>query len=85
MYSRLHNNGLKTGWITWVSKGVQMGFKRVSKRDQNTRFFSADFLTSRRLVNGVYFLLHFVGLECLSVISPTRVRDTTVSKQRGGN
>ena len=78
MYRISHKNVLKTPVDKRATRGRHLGGKSATAGRQKPAFFRADFLTSRRLVNGVSFLLHFVGLGCLSVISPTWVRDATV-------
>ncbi len=64
MYSRVQKNALKTGLITCRSVADHLPITCRSVADQKAGFFRADVRTSRRLVNGVSFLLHFVGLGC---------------------
>jgi len=71
-------NALKTAITKRFPDGSQVVSKWLPDGYPKGLFFGAAFLTSRRLVNGVSFLLHFVGLGYLSVISRTWVRDATV-------
>jgi len=78
MYSRLHKNGHEAALITCRSLADHLPIKTRSRADQNGRFFELFFLTSRRLVNGVFFLLHFGYPQCCYGHISARVRYATV-------